>query len=136
LGDLTETPYSPADHLDWLLRQLKADSQFPVEVYVDGIDTHAVAAEVERLRAAAHDDWGTAPEKGHEYDDLIAALPGHLRSRICHDEMYCPVPERDFDHGHTNCLLFGLAAAEIESLRAVRDEMYDYLKKLVKGDPE
>ena len=39
-----------AEQLDSLLHQLGCDSQYPVEVYVDGLDAHAVVREVQRLR--------------------------------------------------------------------------------------
>lgn len=84
-----------------------------------------------------HDDDGFGPPCTHEQDGnplmcelcraeslvgMLATLPDQLRTRFCckvGEPWVGPGPLRgwDHDHGHTNCLLVGLAADLIEDLR-------------------
>lgn len=49
--------------------------------------------------------------------DLIAHLPGHLRSLACPAGQPWTGSTPEADHGHTACYFLHLAANEIETLR-------------------
>lgn len=49
--------------------------------------------------------------------DIVARLPELLRGRCCTNELWAG-QDPAVDHGHTDCWFMGLAAREIERLRA------------------
>ena len=50
--------------------------------------------------------------------ELTERLPDLLRGRCCRNEPHAG-PDPAEDHGHTDCYFMGLAAREIERLRAL-----------------
>lgn len=73
-----------------------------------------------------NDDFGD-PDEDVEAS-IVERLPELLRSRCCRNELWAG-PDPAVDHGHTDCWFMGLAAREIERLRAEEDGSLDEMTR-------